>query len=494
MTRMLSILNPDPVTEPNTWAFLAGKDSVSVFLQNCEKALYVLVLVAAIVFWVGLVWWAIASPAENWWHILIAAILLILPQGWGEPFLDRTGRWAPVWVIGPGIIYLLLVEPVGPFLLLAAFGFAWAIARAEIVSASEWTEVPRWIRKVVAAVLRAVREAALLIAAGFAFALVTQIYVIIWSGFGRYALWIWEGLVLPLSRLPAIKLKYAAVALLVMMLLTLLDPRTGWVRRWLGAIKTYKRFVALFTAMASFTFYTSSSVNALHRELLEKARVQVGPAPTSEQAARRAAYIVWRLEIATPEEKRRLAEELRKLPEAIDGEWAAQQAAVTMAGDLNGIGAESFRSEAGDPAPQAASQSVPPVPADKAAAVYTESRQAVVSVLAGVLNSQTGTVHVGNDLLQSVADALLGAVAPAILDNIVPNNLRDVQTIHQWISQRLRRTPPLNVTEWNIEPDWSRFPAEQGVEPPEVRVIPTFAPGDFSEKHHVERSPVELLP
>jgi len=443
-----------------------------------------LVLVAAIVLWVGLVWWAITATVENWWHMLIAVILLILPPGWGEPFFERAGRWAPVWVIGPCAVYLLLVEPSGPFLFVGAIGCAWALARAELVSAAEWTEMPIYVRKLVAAVLRSGREAALLMAAGFAFALVTQIYVVIWSGFGRYALWVWEGLVRPLSRLPGIKLKYAAAALFVMMMLTLLNPRTRWVQRWLGAIKTYKRFVALFTAMASFTFYTSSSVNALHRELLEKTPVKVGAAPTPEQAARRAAYIVLRIELATPEEKRRLAEELRKLPGATDREWAARKASEAMAADLNGIGAESFGNEAGEPPPQAPSQ---------AESVYAESRQAVISVLGRVLKSQTGTIHVGNDLLQSVADALLGAVAPAILDNIVPKNLRDVQSIHQWMAQRLRGAPPLNVTAWNVEPDWDSL-RERGVKLPKVRLIPKFAPGEVSAKPSVERPRVELLP
>lgn len=157
---MLSILNLASGTEPNGWAFLSRKDSVSLFLQNCAKALYVLALVAAIVLWMGLVWWVLTAAAE---------------------------------------------------------------------------EMPISVRKVVAAVLRSCREAALLMAAGFAFALVTQVlriritpphhYVVIWSGFGRYALWVWEGLVRPLSKLPVIKLKYAAAGLFVMMVLTLLNPR-----------------------------------------------------------------------------------------------------------------------------------------------------------------------------------------------------------------------------------------------------------------------------
>lgn len=494
---MLSILNPASGAEPNAWAFLAGKDSVSTFIRNCGKVLYVLVLVAATALWVGLIWWFLAAPFENWWHGLLAAILLVLSQtpGWGEPFLERTGRWAPLWVIGPCAVYLLFLEPVGPLLFLTAIGCAWAVATVE-VAANEWTEVPRWIRKVIAAVLRAVREATLLIAVGFAFALVTQIYVVIWSGFGQYAVWIWEGLVRPLSKLPSIKPKYVALAILPMMLLTLLDPRTGWVRRSLGAIKTYKRFVALFTAMASFTFYTSTSVDALHRQfLLERKRVhwQPSPAPVTQQAARRAAYIARRVELTTPAEKQRLAEELRRLPSAADREWAAREAAEAIAADLNAIGAESFENE-GRETPQPTPQSESPASSAKPEAVYAECRQAVVSVFAGVLKSQAGTIDVGNDLLQSLADALLAAVAPAILDSIVPENLRDLRSIGQWMAKRLRRAPKMNIPSWNVEPDWNGLLRERGIELPKIRLIPKFAPGELSGKRVAEPSPRVLLP
>jgi hypothetical protein len=193
---------------------------------------------------------------------------------------------------------------------------------------------------------------------------------------------------------------------------------------------------------------------------------------------------VLRIDLATPEEKRRLAQELRKLPGATDREWAARSASEAMAGDLNAIGTESFGSEASEP---------PPEPDSRAESTYAESRQAVISALAGVLKSQTATIHVGNDLLQSVADALLGAVAPAVLDNIVPKNLRDVKSIHQWMAQRLRRAPPLNVIAWNVEPDWDSL-CEREVTLPKVRLIPKFAPGEFSEKPPVERPPVEVLP
>lgn len=153
-----------------------------------------------------------------------------------------------------------------------------------------------------------------------------------------------------------------------------------------------------------------------------------------------------------------------------------------MAGDLNGIGAESFGGEAGEPPPS------------QAESAYAESREAVISVLAGVLKAQPGTIHVGDDLLQSVSDALLGAVAPAILDNIVPKNLRDVQSIRQRMAQRLRRAPPMNVTAWNVEPDWNSLLRERGVEPPKVRLIPRFVPGEFSEEPPIEREPIKLLP
>jgi hypothetical protein len=397
--------------------------------------------------------------------------------------------------MGPCSVYLLLVAPVGPFLFLAAIGSTWAIARVEILSAREWTKAPWWIRKVVAAVLRAVRESTLLIAAGFAFALVTQIYVPIWSGFGQYALWIWEGLVRPLSKLPAIKPKYVAVALVVMMPLTLLDPRTGWVRRSLGAIKTYKRLVALFTVMASFTFYTSASVNALHRQLLlERKPVQGRPSPAAvpRQSAERAAYVVRRIELAAAA-GRRLAEALRKLP-AAGRESAAREAAEAMARDLNGMGAEPFEAEARETPPQPAPQPEPPAPADKAEAVYAESRQAVVSVLAGVLKPRAGAIDVGDDLLQPVADALLAAVAPAILDSIVPQNLRDLRSIGQWMAKRLRRAPRMNIPAWTVEPDWSGIAAEAGVKLPEVRPIPKFAPDQFSGKPAAEPPRRVLLP
>lgn len=170
--------------------------------------------------------------------------------------------------------------------------------------------------------------------------------------------------------------------------------------------------------------------------------MKVGAAPTAEQAARRATYIVLRIELATQEKKRRLAEELGKLPSATDREWATRKASEAMAGDLNGIGAESFRSEAGEPPPS------------QAESVYAESREAVISVLAGVLKAQPGAIHMGNDLLQSVSDAAWRC-RPAILDNIVPKNLRDVQSIRQWMAQGLRRAPPINVTAWNVEPDWN---------------------------------------
>jgi hypothetical protein len=266
-----------------------------------------------------------------------------------------------------------------------------------------------------------------------------------------------------------------------------LQPRHRLVQRALSGLKAYKSALAVLTTMASFTFLTSESVDSLHRQLLLRWNTLRHSAQATENASRdlrimnqRAAWICYRLQVASLEERTRVAVELAQLPRAREEGWentAAQHLSElldedlkTETGRLNQSGYDASASS-GRSQPQTESQERPSTVSETdAQKVYSECRRAVTNVLSTLIKDQLHPVKFDNDLLSSFASDLLKSVGPAIPEAVLPENISELAAIRDWMSRHFSRRYSQTLINMKLEPNWDSLRQQVGISLPPIGV------------------------
>ena len=326
--------------------FPSGDDAVSVFLRYCWTALWALSFLPVCaplpaIFFNPRFLLSAALPRSLGYLILLMLSLKIVNRIWTEKV---SWRWLPVLFMGGVLVYLIALEPFAPLSFIALLGGYWLLGKVSGHVIDWVSESPEIIRKLVAAALRSVREVAILSATGFGFVVMGQIYVMVWALFDRDSIWAWEGMARGLARLPKLDWRLIAVVVVGLALVSLMNPKSAWVRRATTGVKIYKKGLALVAILASFSFMTSTSVASLHHKLLMKHRhpeksAEAMPDPLT--MTRRTAYLCARIASATPAERMSLRKEFLELERTLD-EATAEAAADRLARDLDPTHAAGF--------------------------------------------------------------------------------------------------------------------------------------------------------
>lgn len=494
----------------------SSRDAISCFARACWRlvALLLLFALAGILVWIAGFVFGFGFDLIGDWTLLI--LLPVLGYGlvhFWDVLTDRDFLRAivfPAAAVLTGLVtvgcalYSLFLNPRTLLWFLGAL-----IAYLGLVFVEGWLNTrlepwPRLARRLIAAVLRSKREIALTAGIGFAIVLATQIDAIVWTAFNTEAIWAWERIFRPISSLPKPSLLFLLWALLSLAVLSALSPRHRFVERGLKAIRFYKAALALFITLASFTFLTETSIDSLYNHLLiEQSAAETTPEDFTitapHLALTKAAWICYRLESATPEERNRIASELARLPEAERHgftEWAARN----MARELNGETRNSNDNttwNTGQPAGSANNPTPPEPEADdpsRAQKVYAEARKAVTNVLSELIKDHTPSVHLDNDLLSSFASSLLASVLPALPDNVAPENLSDFTKL----SERLKPLWPKqfhhSLTTLSLSPDWEDLHAKASAEMPPWGFTGVFSnAGKFSTDLFFETDDDEIF-
>src|SRR5271165_4981392 len=190
-------------------AFLYSKDSVSGFARICGILLCLLSVIATFALLVTAaveLATALLSSVFPVWPLafFVLGLLLVYFQVHHFDFFHYLCDY--VWEerkipIGCAVVisvffaalcslYILFLNWMVPTLFATSVALYCALAQAEIVVTRRAQPFPVLGRKLLAAALRALRETALLISIGFAFTLMTQIYVVMWTSFSTQALWL----------------------------------------------------------------------------------------------------------------------------------------------------------------------------------------------------------------------------------------------------------------------------------------------------------------
>jgi hypothetical protein len=478
--------------------FFSGKDAVSVFLRYCWTALWALSFLPfcaplAAIYTNPRVVVSAAYPRFLGSAALFALSLVISKKIWAEKV---NWQWMPVFFMGGCLVYLIVVEPFAPLSFLALLGGYWLLGKGSGRITDRVTEAPPIVQKLVAAALRSVREVAILSATGFGFAVMGQVYVISWALFDRDAIWVWEGMARGLARLPKLDWRLVAVVVVGLALVSLMNPKSEWVRRATTGVKIYKKCLALVAILASFTFMTSTSVASLHHKLLMKHR---HPEKAAEAMAdpltitRRTAYLCSRIASATASERMSLKKEFMELARMRD-EATAEAAAERLARDLDPSHAAGFdeapettgatgetgaRPEAETPVGTARTGRSTFTPAEREA-IFAECRLALLSTLKD-LSKTWFDIHTNNDFLEPFAGDLLSSFRSSVLDAAIPKNLSDLASMRAWVSEHMR-VLPVEIPAGDVEPNWNDVAAEAGIHPVKLGFFPGVLP--------VERMPV----
>jgi hypothetical protein len=404
---------------------------------------------------------------------------------------DASWRWLPVFFMGGALVYLIALEPFAPVSFLALLAGYWLIGKVIEPVTHAVSGAPEIVCKLVAAALRSVREVAILSATGFGFVVMGQIYVLAWALFDRDAIWVWEGMARGLARLPKLDWRLVAVVLLGLALVSLMNPKSDWVRRVTTGVKIYKKGLALVAILASFSFMTSISVASLHHKLLLKHR---HPEKAAEAMAdpltmtRRTAYLCSRIASATPAERVSLKKEFQEL-DRIRDEASAEAAAERLARDLDPAHAAGFDdvvetsggANHGGSGPQAEPPAGPNAkagpsrftPAERDA-IFAECRLALLSTLKD-LSKSWFDIHIDNDVLEPFAGDLLSSFRSTVLDAAIPKNLTDLASMRAWVSQHMRIVP-VEIPDGEVQPNGDEVAAESGIHPVKLGVLPGVLP------------------
>jgi hypothetical protein len=399
-------------------------------------------------------------------------------------------RWLPVFFMGGCLVYLIVLEPLAPLSFLGLLGGYWLLGKVSARVTDSVSKAPEIVRKLVAAGLRSVREVAILSATGFGIVVMGQIYVLVWGLFDRDAIWGWEAMARGLARLPKLDWRLVAVVIVGLALVSLMNPKSAWVRRATTSVKIYKKCLALVAILASFTFMTSTSLASLHHKLLMKHR---HPEKAAEAAAdpltmaRRTAYLCARIASATPSERASLKKEFLELERTRD-EASAEAAAERLARDLDPSHAAGFddvaetKNTAGEAAatPEAEASTGPAkagrsgfTPAERDA-IFTECRLALLSTLKD-LSKTWPDIQTNNDFLEPFAGDLLSSFRSTLLDAAIPKNLSDLASMRAWVSEHMRIVP-VEIPTGKAQPNWDDVAAEAGIHPVKLGLIPSVSP------------------
>lgn len=434
--------------------FLSSNDVISRLVRFCCRFIGFLLLpaLAGVCIWIaGLVFGAGAALIGNWIYVIVLPIAgyslirfrdLLADSSFRQEILVPVLTVATLLVAAGCSLYTLFLNYAPLLSFLGAIVLYGVLVFLEGWLKTALQACPALLRRLAAAVMRSNREIALTSAVGFAFVLTTQIDVIVWGAFSEDALWIWERLLRPVGLLPKPTVLFVFVSMLSLAVLSALNPRHRLVERGLNAIKVYKTGLAILATLASFTFLASASIDSLHGQLT----LQKAPSKSSEEWRRagpprtvmtKAAWICYRLESATPEERNRVALELSRLPEA-NRQGMTLQAAQNMAERLNedipsGIdssppgngGIKSTPADPDFPSLQDGSASRSGVDDSDAQKAYAEARQAVTGVLSALIKDRATVLHSNGDLLSSFASDLLASVLTALPDSVLPKNVGD---------------------------------------------------------------------
>ena len=472
--------------------FLSGEDAVSVFLRYCWTALWALSFLPicaplpAIFFNPRVLSFAVL-PRSLGYLILLTLSLKIVDRIWTK---EVSWRWLPVLFMSGALVYLIALEPFAPLSFLSLLGGYWMLGKVNEPITHAFSEAPEIVRKLVAAALRSVFEVAILSATGFGFVVMGQIYVMVWALFDRDSIWVWEGMARGLARLPKLDWRLVAVVVVGLALVSLMNPKSEWVRRATTGVKIYKKCLALVAILASFSFMTSTSVASLHHKLLMKRRhpekaAEAMPDPLT--MTRRTAYLCFRIASATPSERASLRKEFLEL-ERIRDEGSAEAAAEHLARDLDPSRAAGFDDTAettgGDGAgakPETEPQTGPDAkagrngftPAEREA-IFAECRLALLSTLKDISKNWLD-IHTENDLLEPFAGDLLSSFRSTVLDAAIPKNLSDLSSMRAWFSQHMRIVP-VEIPVEQVQPNWDDVAAEVGVHPAKLGILPSVLP------------------
>jgi hypothetical protein len=337
---------------------------------------------------------------------------------------EAAWRWLPVLFMSGCLVYLIVLEPFAPLSFLALLSGYWLLGRVNERITRAVSMSPEIVRKLVAAGLRSVREVAILSATGFGIVVMGQIYVLVWGLFDRDAIWGWEAMARGLARLPKLDWRLVAVVIVGLALVSLMNPKSAWVRRATTTVKIYKKCLALVAILASFTFMTSISVASLHHKLLMKHRhPEKAPEAMADPLtmARRTAYLCARMSAATPSERASLKKEFLELEWTRD-EASAEAAAERLAHDLDPSHAAGFDDVAETTAAAGGAGATPEAEAPAGSvksgrsgftpaerdAIFAECRLALLSTLKDISKGWFD-IHTNNDFLEPFAGDLLSS-------------------------------------------------------------------------------------
>lgn len=473
--------------------FLGGNDAVSVFVRYCWTALGALSFLPICAPFIAMCFQSGAPSTTTLlrylgYLALVIASLRIADRVWTK---DAAWQWLPVFCMSGALVYLIALEPFAPVSFLALLAGYWLIGKVIEPVTHAVSGAPEIVRKLVAAGLRSVREVTILSATGFGFVIMGQIYVLAWALFDRDAIWVWENMARGLARLPKLDWRLVAVVLVGLALVSLLNPRSAWVKRVTTGVKIYKKGLALVAILASFSFMTSTSVASLHHKLLMKHR---HPEKSAEAIAdpvtmtRRTAYLCSRIASATPAERVSLKKELLEL-RRIHDEASAEAAAERLARDLDPSHAAGFDDTAGSSGTADGAGSGPETeqhtgsdakagrsrftPAERDA-IFAECRLALLSTLKD-LSKGWFDIHTDNDVLEPFAGDLLSSFRSTVLDAVIPKNLSDLGSMRAWVSQHMRIVP-VEIAAGDVRPNWADVAAEAGIHPVKLKIYPSVMP------------------
>ncbi len=471
--------------------FLSGEDAVSVFLRYCWTALWALSFLPICAPFIAICFNR-RIPESATIPFLGYLVLFLLSLEIIERIrTEKAGlHWLPVFFMGGYLVYLIALEPFAPLSFLALLGGYWLLGKMNEPVMHSVSEAPKIVRKLVAAAFRSVREVAILSATGFGFVVMGQTYVIVWALFDQDAIWVWEGMARGLARLPKLDWRLVAALVVGLALVSLMNPKSEWVRRATTAVKIYKKCLALVVILASFSFLTSTSVASLHHKLLMKHRHPEKAAEAMADPltmARRTAYLCARIASATPSERVSLRKEFLEL-ERMRDEASAEAAAERLAHDLDpshaagfddtdettgGAGGAGASPGADAPVETANAGRSQFTPAEREA-IFAECRLALLSTLKD-LSKTWFDIHTNNDFLEPFAGDLLSSFRSTVLDAAIPKNLSDLASMRAWVSQNMRIVP-VEIPVGDVQPNWDDVAAEAGVHPVKLGFIPGILP------------------
>jgi hypothetical protein len=495
--------------------FLKGKDSISSFVRRCWIILFFLAIGAALIVLIGVANFLYFFLLG---HLLIAVAVVALV--FYLRYLDSYGffdGWSPLlWIVPVSLLtitpffYLMWIEPHAPLYLLGLL-LAYSLLSGIYRFVERHIEgKPQMMRRLIIAAFRALAEVILLSAAGFGFVLMSQFYVLVLGAFNPDAIWIWEGIVKPLALLPHVTWQIAAWITFSLMALSLLNPRFQLVRRITSAVKIYKKSVALIAILASFTFLSVTCVQALEHDLFLRMRTRMDqpqPAKNTLQLVRGAAYISLRLKTANASVRSKLASEIASLDRTPDGieeqalaNHIAEEVNVLQESDFDisgGVATAGSSTTASAPPQAAGANGCDAGPANAPFdfnRIYPECRRAVASTLEDIVKQEgIHRLHTDSILFDSLADALLGSAIPVVLDQVLPENLHDFNSVRQWLSRHLRPNALANLLNFQV-PERNRVLEQVGIDLPPISVVPKFHPGPSRPGSHKPLPPPEPPP